>query len=184
VARAIVDLNRAESDRRRDGVIKTHTCWDVPVYRQALTEELIDKLMESYYRPYHRALTRLASSGVIAGIDCHTMAAVGPPVGPDHGVPRPFICLSNGDGTCPQEWLLRLAACLSESFGEQVSLNHPFTGGFITRSHSTELPWIQLELSRVATMSLSQKRTRLIRALTRFVETTEPLSSGSMPVNA
>jgi formiminoglutamase len=184
VARAIVDLNRAESDRRRDGVVKTHTCWDVPVYHQALPEELIDELLERYYRPYHRRLSMLADSGVVAGIDCHTMAAVGPPVGPDPGVPRPFICLSNGDGTCPQEWLNRLAVCLSDSFGEQVLLNHPFTGGFITRSHSTELPWIQLELSRVATMSLSQKRTRLIQALTRFVESIGPLSSGSMPVNA
>jgi formiminoglutamase len=170
VARAVVDLNRAESDRRRDGVVKTHTCWDVPVYRQALPEELIDVLLERYYRPYHRRLTRLAGSGVIAGIDCHTMAAVGPPVGPDPGVPRPFICLSNGDGTCPQEWLVRLAACLSESFDEQVSLNHPFTGGFITRSHSTELPWIQLELSRGSRMSRSRQRDRLVVALSRFVE--------------
>ena len=33
VARAIIDLNRAEDDFSKDGVIKTHTCWDVPVYR-------------------------------------------------------------------------------------------------------------------------------------------------------
>ena len=36
VARAIVDLNRAVDDRRRDGVVKTHTCWDVPIYREPL----------------------------------------------------------------------------------------------------------------------------------------------------
>ena len=34
IARAIVDLNRAEDDFCKDGVIKTHTCWDVPVYRE------------------------------------------------------------------------------------------------------------------------------------------------------
>ena len=34
IARAIVDVNRAEDDRFKDGVIKTHTCWDVPVYKE------------------------------------------------------------------------------------------------------------------------------------------------------
>ena len=33
IARAIVDMNRAEKDFWKDGVIKTHTCWDVPVYK-------------------------------------------------------------------------------------------------------------------------------------------------------
>ena len=33
IARAIVDMNRAENDFWKDGVIKTHTCWDVPIYK-------------------------------------------------------------------------------------------------------------------------------------------------------
>ena len=33
IARAIVDLNRAEDDRRADGVVKTHTCWNIQFYR-------------------------------------------------------------------------------------------------------------------------------------------------------
>jgi hypothetical protein len=37
IARAFVDLNRAEDDIRKDGVIKTHTCWDVPVYERPLS---------------------------------------------------------------------------------------------------------------------------------------------------
>ena len=168
VARAIVDLNRAENDRRSDGVVKTHTCWDVPVYCEPLTEELIAQLLEKYYRPYHRALTEHATSGVIAGIDCHTMAELGPPVGPDPGISRPFICISNADGTCSAEWLRSLAICLGDSFGERVSLNRPFKGGFISRSHSTELPWIQVELTRATTMSLSSKRDRFVQALTQF----------------
>ena len=36
IARAIVDQNRAVDDRRADGVVKTHTCWNVPVYREPL----------------------------------------------------------------------------------------------------------------------------------------------------
>jgi N-formylglutamate deformylase len=38
VARAIVDMNRAEDDRRADGVVKTHTCWNVPVYSESLSD--------------------------------------------------------------------------------------------------------------------------------------------------
>ena len=85
VARAIVDLNRAEDDRRADGVVKTHTCWDVPVYRRPLDEDTAASLLDRYYRPYHRRLTELSTSGVFAGVDCHTMAASGPPIGPDPG---------------------------------------------------------------------------------------------------
>jgi formiminoglutamase len=170
VARAIVDLNRAEDDRRRDGVVKTHTCWDVPIYREELPEGIIEQLLRRYYRPYHRVLFERANSGVIAGFDCHTMAEFGPPVGPDPGVPRPFICISNANRTCPSEWMSVLATCLRESFEEPISTNYPFQGGYITRCHSMELPWIQIEVNRTTKMSLSTKRERLVEALSRFAE--------------
>ena len=148
IARAIVDMNRKEDDRQKDGVIKTHTCWDVPVYREAPSEEVITWLIERYYRPYHSQLSHL-SKGVRLGLDCHTMAAVGPPIGPDAGSKRPYVCLSNGDGsTCPQEWILSLSEHFSEVFGDHVSINEPFKGGYIARSHAKEIPWIQIELSR------------------------------------
>ncbi|MGD8376962.1 MAG: N-formylglutamate amidohydrolase, partial [Acidobacteriota bacterium] len=52
IARAIVDLNRPEDDRRPDGVVKTHTCWNVPVYRPFPPDDVIETLLECYYRPY------------------------------------------------------------------------------------------------------------------------------------
>ena len=39
IARAIVDMNRKEDDWGKDGVIKTHTCWDVPIYSEPLPPE-------------------------------------------------------------------------------------------------------------------------------------------------
>ena len=113
IARAIVDMNRAEGDIRKDGIIKTHTCWDVPIYKKPPSKSIVQSLIERYHRPYHRELARL-SAEVKLGIDCHTMAAEGPPVGPDPGVERPPICLSNGEGTCPMEWLESLASCLEK----------------------------------------------------------------------
>ena len=169
VARAIVDLNRSETDHHRDGVIKTHTCWDVPIYRQPPSERLVRKLIQRYHRPYHLELSRHAA-GKKLGLDCHTMAAVGPPVGPHPGQNRPRICLSNADGTCPHDWLKSLSEVLAEVFGGEIALNHPFKGGYIIRAHAKELPWIQLEFSREEFLEAGEKGGRLLHALEEWCE--------------
>jgi N-formylglutamate amidohydrolase len=174
VARAIVDMNRADDDWGSDGVVKTHTCWGVPVYREKPPQEAVDKLLDTYYRPYHLQLSDLAKKGVKAGLDCHTMATTGPPIGPDPGCERPLICVSNADGTCPRDWLGSLAMCLGTSFGVHVSLNKPFKGGFIIRRHSGELPWIQVEFSRAPFASIFEKRLRFGQALSRWCELVLP----------
>jgi formiminoglutamase len=168
IARAIVDLNRAEDDFSRDGVIKTHTCWDVPVYRSAPPAETTERLIQKYYLPYHQRLRHLAAGEARLGIDCHTMAAHGPPVGPDTGRERPHLCLSDADGTLPQEWFALLADCLETAFGTRPSLNEPFRGGYIIRSHAAELPWVQLEISRAAFMPFGDKRERFLEAIRSF----------------
>ena len=170
IARAIVDMNRAEDDRRRDGVVKTHTCWNVPVYREPLPEQAIKRLIDRYYRPYHRRLSELAAQRHLRlAIDCHTMAAQGPPVGPDFGRQRPWICLGYGDGTCPQHWIETLKACFEELIGKHVTINDPFSGGFITRRHSSEMPWLQLEMSRAPFVSNAEKNNMVLAALTNLV---------------
>lgn len=165
IARAIVDLNRAADDRRRDGVVKTHTCWNVPVYREPLPEDVVSALLERYYHPYHERLRELARSGVKLGVDCHTMAAEGPPVGPDPGARRPPVCLSNADGTCPQDWIEAFARCFRAGFGDGVTINDPFLGGYITRTHAAELPFFQIELSRAPFMTNAEKRAAVLAAL-------------------
>jgi N-formylglutamate deformylase len=172
VARAVVDLNRAEDDRRKDGVVKTHTCWDVPVYREALPEAVVEQLLERYHRPYHAELTRWADGRVRIGVDCHTMAAVGPPVGPDPGLERPWVCLSNADGTCPGHWLDGLRACFLAEFGGNVRINDPFTGGYITRMHAADMPWVQVEVSRGPFQSPPDKRARVQKALRAWARET------------
>ena len=171
VARAIVDLNRAEDDRRPDGVVKTHTCLGVPVYSSQPPEKAVDSLLASYYRPYHERLRTSATGRVRLGIDCHTMLAVGPEIGPLAGEERPRICLGNLDGaSCPDSWLDLLASCLQRSFGCDIAVNFPFKGGFITRSHAAELPWIQLELSRAPFLGDNEKRARVLTALRTFCD--------------
>jgi N-formylglutamate deformylase len=167
IARAVVDLNRAEDDRRADGVVKTHTIWEVPVYREPLSDELVETLLARYYRPYHRQLSTLAKTAKL-GVDCHTMAAVGPPVASDAGEKRPLICLSDAGSTCSESWLNRLAECLQNSLQVEVSINSPFKGGHIIRSHAHELPWVQVELSRAPFLSIDQKRSCVLKALTEW----------------
>jgi len=41
IARAIVDLNREADDFRKDGIMKTHTCYDVPIYKSTLHRNLL-----------------------------------------------------------------------------------------------------------------------------------------------
>lgn len=168
VARAIVDMNRAADDRRADGIIKTHTCWNEPIYDPALPEAVAEDLIARYHTPYHRQLSEAARSGVTCGVDCHTMAAAGPPIGPDLGQQRPWICLSHAGFTCPDAWLDRLAACFAAAFEHEVAVNTPFQGGHIIRAHAAELPWVQIELSRAPFMPDAEKRQRVLAALSKW----------------
>lgn len=169
VARAIVDLDRAEDDRGKDGVIKTHTRYGAAVYDPAPTDEVIEQLLEQYYRPYHRLLGRHGRSGrVKLGVDCHTMAEWGPPVGPDPRVERPPIVVTNL-GTCSEFWFRTFEECIASSFPEfHVSVNFPNHGGYITLGHAGELPWVRLEISRVPFLTTGEKRDRLVHALTAW----------------
>lgn len=168
IARAFVDMNRAEDDRRKDGVVKTHTCVDVPIYRTKLTDGLVEHLLAKYHRPYHQKLSE-ASKGARFGIDCHTMFATGPVVGPDAGQERPRVLLANVDGsTFPDDWMALLAQCLGEVFECRVALNEPFRGGYIIRAHAPEMPWVMLELSRGPFLPDADKAERVRDALERF----------------
>jgi N-formylglutamate amidohydrolase len=170
VPRAIVDLNRSPDDRGPDGVVKTHTIFREPIYERPLDETVIDLLLENHYWPYHRRLTSMASH-VQIGIDCHTMLGEAPPIGEESGRIRPAICISNDDGrTCPSEMLNQLADCLRQSLEVDVALNDPFKGGYITRRHARELPWMQLEVSRAPFLTVDAKRDGLFNALVTFAE--------------
>jgi formiminoglutamase len=137
------------------------------VYNRPLSEDIIEILLDRYYRPYHRRLSEAANNAKL-GVDCHTMAAVGPPSAFDSDCTRPEICLSNAHRTCPQGWFDKLVLCFEESFGCKVSVDHPFKGGYISHAHSSELPWVQIELSRNPFLNNAEKRARVLNALNLF----------------
>lgn len=159
IARAFVDLNRAPDDRpprNPDGVVKAGTCFERPIYLTGrepdvgLTEQLVDR----YHTPYHAQLESISKRPRIElALDCHSMLPAAPPISSDPGVARPLFCLSNRDGTtAPNELLEALAAAVGDAFevrADQIGLNDPFKGGYITQRHGAgELPWIQVEMNR------------------------------------
>jgi len=172
VARAYVDLNRPPHDRSPDGVVKTHTIYNEPIYREPLPEDLIAELLKKYYDPYHEKLSSMAGKGLLFGVDCHTMAAEAPPIGPNPGTPRPEVCLGNVHGkTFPADWTEILFNALQTAFeGFRVTLNDPFAGGYITQSHGREMPWVQLEISRSGFLPRKETGRRVLTALTSACE--------------
>ncbi len=167
IARAFVDVNRSVYDRERDGVVKTHTCWNVPIYMGQLPEDLVEEMISKYYRPYHEKLT-LFSADVRFGIDCHTMAEFAPPSSPDSGQERPLVCLSDADGAFPTDWLVAMKDCFQRSFQVEVSLNRPFKGGHIIQAHASEMPWVQVEISRKDYLDNKEKKKRFLDSIEKF----------------
>lgn len=169
VARAVVDLNRSEDDRRPDGVVKTHTIFDEPIYTRPLSGDLVETLLDRYYRPYHKMLHNSVDCGARLFVDCHTMAEFGPPVGPDPGEKRPMVCLGDCNGTSiPKDWMTELKRSFERSFDFPVTVNSPFAGGHITRTYKKLAPWVQIEISRSNELTLERKRQGVLEALTSF----------------
>ena len=97
-------------------------------------------VLERYYEPYHQQLrTAVQNPAITSALDCHSMQAVGPQISPDVGQPRPIFCLGNArDRACSLAMTQRLADCLRRAFDLQeheVTINQPFSGGYITRTY-------------------------------------------------
>ncbi len=174
--RAVIDLNRRPDDiapKNPDGVIKSHTCWNVPVYKQeSLPDETLKKiLLEKYYFPYHKQMEeQIKNPDIKFAVDCHSMAAKSPPIEADAGAVRPLICLGNlGDEngeiepvfnrvTCDPELIRFMADECRIVFQHEdlevdppalATMNVPFNGGNITRRYGGRgVPFVQIEMSR------------------------------------
>jgi formiminoglutamase len=129
-------------------------------------------MISKYYRPYHKKLSHLSAS-VKLGIDCHTMAEIAPPISPDPGQERPLVCLSNANGTFPTDWLEAMKDCFQQCFEVEVSLNRPFKGGYIIQAHASEIPWVQVEISRSGHLDNNEKKKKFIETIRKFHSTIE-----------
>lgn len=180
IARAFVDVSRAENmlpPEFTDGVIKSATCYNKPIYKNGLiSNQLIKSLLEKYYKPYHTEIkTSLENKNIKLALDCHSMAEFAPAIAPDKGK-RPLINLGDVEGKACDSSITKL---LRESFIEvfnlneqDVTINHPFSGGYITRTYGNNpKPFIQIELNR--SMYLSKPwfdKQRLVELNSAFIK--------------
>lgn len=159
IARAFVDNSRSTDQippEFPDGLIKSATCYDRPIYKEGKqpSEETRNILISKYYDEYHQKLRNaLLNPNIVIALDCHSMAEIAPAVSPDTGNIRPLINLGDAEGTaCDSEITQKLKKSFVEVFGfndEEVSINKPFKGGFITRNYGNKpIPWIQIEMNR------------------------------------
>lgn len=160
IARTFVDPNRSVQDmppQNPDGLIKSVTCHMKPIYISGMEPDaqLIDTLIETYYKPYHQTIqNKTCDAGVKLCLDCHSMAPKSPTMSPNWNTKeRPTFCLSNQNGkSSPSKAVKLLADCISESFSvdmAQISFNDPFNGGHITKTYGNNpVPWIQIEMNR------------------------------------
>jgi N-formylglutamate deformylase len=161
IARAFVDLNRSTDDmppQNPDGLIKSMTCFQKPIYIQGKEPDnsLTNTLIERYYLPYHSRIREIIKQEtILLALDCHSMAAEAPAIAPDAGKKqkRPLLCLGNvHEKSCPGKTVEKLSECFCRAFSlkrSEVSINRPFSGGYITRAYGRNpVPWVQVELNR------------------------------------
>ena len=160
IARAYIDLNRSLQDlppQNPDGLIKSTTCYQKKIYIEGKNpdEFLTKKLIQLYYLPYHRLIQKsIQDLDLQLCLDCHSMASHAPNISPDgKNKERPLFCLSNQNGkTSSTEMIELLADCISKSFEidrNEILLNNPFLGGYITKTYGNNpIPWIQIEMNK------------------------------------
>ncbi len=64
-----------------------------------------------------------------------------------------MVCLGDADGqACDRHIVETLAQCFAGAFSlpaEEVTINEPFAGGYITQTYGKNpVPWVQVEISR------------------------------------
>lgn len=172
-ARAVADCNRGEGqmapgevapalrsqfsvpgrkERAGLGVVPTRLTDCGPLWKRPIDRSALHWRLESLHRPYHAALgEELAAArdrfGHAILIDLHSMPPV--PAGqPGFGA---HIVIGNRFGGTADDWLVDLAMKEGRALGEPVSLNQPYAGGHIVRTHGRPrdaIHAIQIEIDR------------------------------------
>ncbi len=130
------------------------------IYRAKLTFAAAAHRINTYYRPYHKALTTLVEEtvekfGVCVLIDCHSMPSVGGPLDPDAGRGRADFVLGDCFGNSCEDRITATAEHALRTLGHSVVRNKPFAGGFTTRHYgkpSVGVHALQIEINRALYM--------------------------------
>jgi len=140
VSRFVLDPERFEDDESElmaklgMGVIYTQTS-EGKKLRDQVSPETRERMLNQYYRPHHRCLTRVVSSilskhGKALVLDCHSFPSAPQPYETDQRKERPDICIGTDSFHTPR----RLTELLRDKFiaqGFTVKINRPFGGALV-----------------------------------------------------
>ena len=167
------------------GVIPRVVADQTPIYKHRLSIDDANHRLQDYYHPYHEKLktlikkTRDSFKKVIL-LDCHSM----PQSSINPSKKRDPIDVVLGDcfgRSCQHEIVIELKYLLQEA-GFRVSLNKPFSGGFITRNYANppnNIHVVQIEILRSLYSHEKQQtknskfrsiRNRLLGAIEQFIK--------------
>lgn len=145
-SRLAVDLNRSPDQRDRKGVVPQIDYGGRNIYLKETLPDMMEmeRRLRVYYQPYHQELRSAIEGSEVAGLfDCHSLNGIGPSEAPDPGEQRKDITLSNngdhegctkpglGKITCSPGFLRDVKRVFEDS-GFSVSINRPYSGGYIT----------------------------------------------------
>jgi N-formylglutamate amidohydrolase len=131
------------------------------IYPRKLTfAEAADRI-DSYYRPYHKALENLIAEtrrrfGYCVIVDCHSMPSIGGPLDPDAGHGRANFIIGDCFGSACAPYITDAVERTISGFGYGVARNKPFAGGFTTRHYGQPrdgVHAVQIEINRALYMN-------------------------------
>lgn len=178
-SRWVIDLNRDPYSKPlyKDGRIITPLCPSTTflgenIYkdeRQEVNLFEVKRRKELYYQPYHAKLRELLAQrkrkfGKVLLWDCHSIRQVVPTIQSDK---FPDLILGDADGTSASPEVIESALSVLNQSDYQVSHNHPFKGGYITRKYGKPIRnrhTLQLEMAKVHYMDDAEKNYDKARA--------------------
>lgn len=172
-SRWVIDLNRDPQSKPlyNDGRIITPLCpatdfFGTSIYsdeRKEVQREEVLRRTEQYYNPYHSKLRELLSGiknefGKVLLWECHSIRQSVPTINKDK---FPDLILGDADGTAASAQVINSALGSLRSSRYEVSHNHPFKGGYITRQFcnpKNSEHALQLEMTKVNYMDDSETK--------------------------
>ena len=177
-SRFVIDLNRLPGDldpRSVQGASRINKpghygirglIWGINtrgerIYRKPLSREVLQRRIDKYYAPYHAALARTLAAkrdefGFAVLLDAHSMPSRATRFHSDTGSDRSDVVPGDLKGKSCAPWLRHFVATFWRNAGHTVTLNSPYQGGGITRSHAAPdegIHAIQVELNRALYMN-------------------------------
>ncbi|MFZ5972331.1 MAG: N-formylglutamate amidohydrolase [Bacteroidota bacterium] len=164
VSRWVIDLNRDPQSKPlyNDGRVITALCPTTdflgqPIYRDERTtvgDSEVQRRLDLYYHPYYRELQQQLDSlfarfGKVLLWDCHSIRQHVPSIREEK---FPDLILGDADGASASEGLISKTLGVLQRSNYTLSHNHPFKGGYITRSFGKPLQnhhALQLEMTKV-----------------------------------